>query len=816
MRIDDIFEAMTDIDDRFIEAARPLEPLHDGQPVSVAPAPRRARWKTIVPAAACIAAALTTAAVGGKYLYTKSLTAATNNSSLTFWYPEEAKYRVNGDVLLNCTSYTEQFGMLKNKFLIEENCAEDYAELAAQSDLIVAGEFVDAPHQIQDPEEIHLDQSLSFVTEEYSAEGSYNYLSVERVLKGDAEAGNFVLIRQEASLHKSSGGAYILFANDLLSPMIKGDKWVYFLKKTENGFYTPVNGPQGRYPMPENNNTGVSLEDDVKDDIDEFGALKGSPAANRAEIYAELIEVLNTENSPEIKQIGVPGESFATFTIEEFEGVEFKVSRLGVTADDVEVFSMGDGQLDNLILADLNGDGKRELCATITEDTRSRAVVRDFAGGGYYTLGGKREYILLVKDNVLNVNEHMWASLDLSTMSIEPLTLDKMLRTIPNKDLRLITLDDEDTFCLEEYPDIPFRASESGVTVDETQFGYSRHVIFGGVELEKLFLADITGDGKRELIALGSCNGEPETLAHNIDTGETRIISGTAGYTVYGNDGMLVTLNGELLTFDMMPKTDTMDYSKVSLEHHGAFTLPDFEEFRFEVNKGYFTSLRIDYDYSGGSLGTGTHASEVYFCDIDGDGHREIVTNSVLNSEDETGVKIFDVMYNEELGAAVYEGRVIEENGRLLLESASGVSELKYSKSDLKPLTPPHFYDIPLDEDFVLSMVQGTSRIAKGYRVETKSGRLIISKDGETVFESANDLGELYVLDEYGYAVFVFTDETNGCIDAFILNEQTRKLVCLDEAKVVGAAPTDGEDAYIDFKDGRIVSLNNILSLVDD
>lgn len=692
MRIDDIFEAMTDIDDRFIEAARPLEPLHDGQPVSVAPAPRRARWKTIVPAAACIAAALTTAAVGGKYLYTKSLTAATNNSSLTFWYPEEAKYRVNGDVLLNCTSYTEQFGMLKNKFLIEENCAEDYAELAAQSDLIVAGEFVDAPHQIQDPEEIHLDQSLSFVTEEYSAEGSYNYLSVERVLKGDAEAGNFVLIRQEASLHKSSGGAYILFANDLLSPMIKGDKWVYFLKKTENGFYTPVNGPQGRYPMPENNNTGVSLEDDVKDDIDEFGALKGSPAANRAEIYAELIEVLNTENSPEIKQIGVPGESFNTFTIEEFEGVEFKVSRLGVTADDVEVFSMGDGRLDNLFLADLNGDGKRELCASITENGRRSAVVRDFENGDTYTLpySASQEYILEVRDNALNVVVITHESIDLVSSTSKPLTFDMLVKEI---------------------------------------------------------------------------------------------------------------------TYD----TDAA-FTEAVLDVNHTFTLPDFEGFEFNVDTSYEYP---QFSFRWGSHGSANHVNNVYFSDLDGDGQREIILNCPFGDLGE--IRIYGFMDNGEIGEAVYYEnggcRLVKADGKLNYKNESGEIPFEFSRSELKPMFEQK-YSIELldwDHQLIYKDIVPASGI---FNIRIEERRLIIKYGGEMAFTSANDIGELFTIPdaENNRLIFVYSNETNDCIDAFSLSNHPEKLVCLNDANVVDAAPTDDNDVVIYFKDGRSVSINNILS----
>lgn len=843
MKTDDIFEALTDIDDSIIEAARPLEQIEAGKPMIVAPAPRKPRWKTIVPAAACIAAVLTTTAIGGRYLYTKSHSAASqeSNESEAFWYPEEAKYIVSEKITNNTAKLSYSFttnGERYARWDDESYYAKDYDELAAKSDLIVAGKFVDLPHQIQDPEETNVCTTGGLIitrskdpeltqkvidnspTTTLSPDDSmFNYLQVERVLKGDAEEGELVLINQETSINIGGSNTHIVFARDRLTPMLKGDEWIYFLQKTDEGCYIPVNGPQGRYPMPNNNNVDMSKGEDGG--IDEFSTY-GNAAPARDEIYAELLAKLNSTDAPEIRQIGVPGESFTTFTVEEFEGVEFKVSRLGVTADDVEIFAMGDGQLDNLFLADLNDDGKRELCATITEDSRSRVAVRDLVSDSRYTLAGKREYFLSVNDNVLNVNEHMWLSIDPLTTTTEPLKLYNMLWTIPNNGLRLMTIDGEATFCLEEYPDISFRVSEEGVTVDETQFGYLRHVIFGGVELEKMFIADITGDGKRELVALGNCGGKPETLAYDIENNETRIISGTADHTVYGNDGMPVTMDGELLTFDMMPKTDVMDYSKVSLEHHGAFTLPDFEGLRFEVDKGYFTSFRMHYDFSRSILGTGTFASEVYFCDIDGDGHREIITNHMHLTEDvklEPGaeVAIYDVMLNDELGEVTFEGRVIEENGRLLLETASGVSELKYSKSDLKALVEHYVNHISLKDDSVIAIC-GVFSTEQDYKVEITSGRLKITHNGETLFRSDDELGELCMLNDYDNdrVVFVFTNKTNDCIDAFMLSETNTKLVCLKDAEFISNAPIGADDDIFYFMDGTTISYNSLLAVFEE
>lgn len=808
MKTDDIFEALTDIDDRFIDSARPPEQYDDSQPMIIKPAPRKPRWKTVVPAAACLAAVVTAGAVGGSYIYKKSLSPASNLSSesIEFWYPEEAKYIVSEKITNNTEQLSYSFstsGERYERWDDESYYAKDYDEIAAKSDLIVAGKFVDLPHQIQDPEEIHnttkggviittdgevIDNSPT--TTLSPDDSTFNYLQVERVLKGDAEEGKLLLINQETSINTGGSNTHIVFAKDRLTPMLKGDEWIYFLQKTDEGCYIPVNGPQGRYPMPNNNNVDMSKGEDGG--VDKFSTYRNAAPA-RDEIYAELLNRLNSTEEPEIRQIGVPGESFTTFTVEEFDGVEFKVSRLGVTADDVEVFAMGDGQLDNLILADLTGDGKRELCATINENGVRRAAVRDFDSDAYYTLSGKREYILAVEDNVLNVKERMQQSIDLITTATKPLTLDTMLKTIPNSGIWMISLDSEQTYCLEEIPDVQFKASESGVTIDETYFGYLSRVIFGGVELERLYLADISGDGKRELIAAANYNGEPETLAYNFENGETRTLRGNAGYTVIVDEekGVLYTEDNEMLTFDMLQKADVMDYSKVSQDHIGMFTLPDFENFMFKVNKSSFV---IDYTHRGG-ISVGAGSGGVYFCDLDGDGKREIVSNSYcITIEDgikvEDGIEVYDVMEDGALGRAKFKkngGHIVEDNGRLIFKWQNGMSgimhSIGYSKSDLKPIiTHGNYFEDYLDYDHTIGLTEMFST-QSAYDFEIEDRTLKITYNDEIMFDSGHKLGELYVIyDEANSAIiFVFTNENDGTVGGLKISEEPAKLYHFEE-----------------------------------
>lgn len=749
MRIDDIFEAMTDIDDRFIEAARPLEPLHDGQPVTIVPAPRRARWKTIVPAAACVAAVLTTTAIGGKYLYTKSLSAA--SESKTFWYPEMGKYIVSEKITNNTEKLTYAFttsGAHYERWDDESYYAKDFDELAAKSDLIVAGQFVDLPHQAQDPKKIHVSGHDSvrvgngIVIDETDITGPmedacmFNYLRVGRVLKGDVKADDYLLINQETSVNTNGNDYYIVFAYDRLTPMLKGDEWIYFLQETEDGYYIPVNGAQGRYPMPNNNNVDFS-EADGK--IDEFSTYSNAAPA-RDEIYAELLSRLNRADKPKIEQISVPGESFNTFAVEEFPDVEFNVSRLGVSANDADVFHMKDDEtLENLYLADLNGDGKRELCATIGGENsavvQKRVAVRDYANDLYYTLGNELDCSL-----------------------------------------------------------------------------YGENLYFLSIDTGTVYTnSDV--------------NNEPVWIPEDNEVLVVR-------YTVRESADAHLIVKTQELTLDMMKLDDTsLPLWEVPLWGNATFTLPDFVGFRFETIRYEDSTAFLINDDTHSGVVLKKQVEAVYFCDLNGDGQREIILSEV---EDEgCGVWVYDIMDDGELGCARYPaegyGRAVELNGKLALQTDSGTKEINYSKSDLQRVvtdrrsmwggtpfklgdsTDYGYYNIKLDIDHKTTTFND---FFPNDDISIENGTLRISRNSETLLKTGR-LEELYgVTDaENDCLLFVYKNESGG-IDAFMLTENDSKLVHIDDLVDNNVELTDHRDVSIDFKDGRGVSLIRVLSLI--
>lgn len=703
MRIDDIFEAMTDIDDRFIEAARPLEPMElygADQVVPAKKAPRRARWKTIVPAAACVAAVLTTTAIGGKYLYTKSLSAA--SESKTFWYPEMGKYIVSEKITNNTEKLTYAFttsGAHYERWDDESYYAKDFDELAAKSDLIVAGQFVDLPHQAQDPQKIHVSGHDSvrvgngIVIDETDITGPmedacmFNYLRVGRVLKGDVKADDYLLINQETSINTNGNDYYIVFAYDRLTPMLKGDEWIYFLQETEDGYYIPVNGAQGRYPMPNNNNVDFS-EADGK--IDEFSTCSNAAPA-RNEIYAELLDRLNRADKPKIEQIGVPGESFNTFAVEEFPDVEFNVSRLGVSANDADVFDMKDDEtLENLYLADLNGDGKRELCATIGGENsavvQKRVAVRDYANDLYYTLGNELDCTIYGQNSY---------SLSIDTGTI-----------YTNSDV----------------------------------------------------------------------NNEPVWIPED---NEVLVVN----CTVWESPDCVLTSIREL-TLDMMKLDDTsLPLWEVPLIGNTPFTLPDFEGFEFEVDTS-FVNPQFDFHWGESSCSSNV-VNKVYFCDIDGDGRREIIMNCPF--VDDGCIRVYGFMDNGEMGEAFYfeNGgcRLVELNGKLVYKTQDDEHAFEFSRSDLKPIFAQSYSYEPMGWDHTINFGEIVP-MASRYNIRIEDRTLEIAYGGETIFSSKHKLGELYSIPDgkNNSLVLVFTNAEDNTVSAVKLSERSRYLYRFNES----------------------------------
>ncbi|MDE7362342.1 MAG: hypothetical protein K2N38_10460 [Oscillospiraceae bacterium] len=270
-RSEELFEALGDLDDDVIADAKHISSYGE----NVVVVKRTPLWKTIAgwgAAAACLAVLAVGGIFGFKYIsgrnaVTPPAPGASDGTSI--WvsdchaydpptFPEEAKYVYTGDYseLENCR-YGET---------IEREVYEDIIALEERSDLIVIGEFTDDPHQYVDPEG-------RFVASSWKDECSCNIFKIDKVVKGRCFEGEEILISQNGFVSENK---FYQLSN--LTPMLKGDKWIYFLRKDDGG-YSPLGDSDGRYPVPGSEHEFV-LNDNVYGvfDTNEF----------RSEVYEEI------------------------------------------------------------------------------------------------------------------------------------------------------------------------------------------------------------------------------------------------------------------------------------------------------------------------------------------------------------------------------------------------------------------------------------------------------------------------------------------------------------------------------------------------
>lgn len=130
----------------------------------------------------------------------------------------------------------------------------------------------------------------------------------------------------------------------------------------------------------------------------------------------------------------MPWDETEEFEVPEFSGVRFSWDNMNVLAeDDGETLCLYWGMpVWSVYLADLNGDGKREICSAVSMGSGivdDRIYAYDFVNNRLYGLNDRfyYNYTLELKDGVLfyvKSPEH----LDGETFS-EPLTVDKMTET---------------------------------------------------------------------------------------------------------------------------------------------------------------------------------------------------------------------------------------------------------------------------------------------------------------------------------------------------------------------------------------------------
>ncbi|MCM1300019.1 MAG: hypothetical protein NC228_10695, partial [[Eubacterium] siraeum] len=242
-----------------------------------------------------------------------------------------------------------------------------YEELAAASDLVVTGKFTDDPHQDVDPDsppDIPLGTNIF----------SQCKFEIEQVIKGDAKAGDVVVIQQSTGVYQGR-----LISTSQLTPMVKGDRWIYFLcSNPDSCVYYAANDSNARYLPPDctanlnfaalgyDNNLGYSYGEYFNENI-YSGLLSamGYESSNTGSGVEKIFDAFADKNDYSTDRIA--------FSMREFPDTEFarSVSVNGTqyveaVAENDMLYTLYYGlPVESVYLCDLNGDGKREICSTV-------------------------------------------------------------------------------------------------------------------------------------------------------------------------------------------------------------------------------------------------------------------------------------------------------------------------------------------------------------------------------------------------------------------------------------------------------------------
>ncbi len=546
----DIIELFTDIDDDLIAGAMP----EDQRPVELRADTRRFSWGKFAAAAACLAVvvvggtfALKAVSGRGGLVYSEGAgstdldpagsAASEPANSVTSepmsvvpepantGYPEFAKYQYTGDFSeLELCQYDEAVPY-------EYQSVDDLWE---HSDLVVVGTFVDDACQDRPLDSFSL-ESDSFYT---TCGGSYNKLRIDRVFYGNAKVGEEIVITDS---YYVTDGKLMYIGNDSITPMIKGEQWVYFLKHQlpGHGDYYLTLWTDGRYPVPGNENTfvltgdsthGVFDESDFCEDIYEdvkkmLGYVEGAEKIESS--VSNHVEKIEREDQTADKEFTMP-----EFPEDKFVWTEKKVlvSHGGETTS---VMFKTPG-IPSLYLADLNGDGKRELIAVCLDDWTEQSAryiaVYDHENKKLYPFrpGSERSYDLEMRDNELYVvtrtigdgkeisSEPMMVLLEKEPLVMnDPNSGDNTSTNSESNHVEKIDCEDQTAgkeFTMPEFPGDTFVWKKDKMLVSHG--GETASALYGASNIVNVYLTDLNGDGKRELVNL--CRKDPGLTADEI------------------------------------------------------------------------------------------------------------------------------------------------------------------------------------------------------------------------------------------------------------------------------------------------------------
>lgn len=476
MKSEELFEALTDIDEELIYKAKAAQIKQEqaedeyAQPLHITITKKKFPWR-----AACAAMAVVIAASAGAMILrngnitlpsqqgsendASGANISLNNvsdpdASNSVSYPDDAKYVYQGDF---SELTVERLGL----GLFDREVFDLYDTLERRSDLVVCGTFTDDAHQTFDP------TVLTNIFDPSRNTQSYNKFRIDKIIKGNntVNEGDEIIISQSYAVYTDT-----LYTYSGLTPMIKGDKWFYFLIKNENtDTYRATGDTDGRYhgsglfpsyleqtifPLADNN-LGVYNQEDYKQNIHQIVVER-----HLSDFKPYINNIVEYNDKPFDGNIYDSSETFE-FEMAEFPGVYFIWS-----ANEVKAIEGGSEStlyegypVRDLWLADINGDGKREICSSIsatytysktTDEEPVRiedVVVIDYAYGDFYYVTKCGDYDLRIDKDYSLGNQMLYLAKKEykgEKTVFEPLTLNMRIKNNPNAETSNIAQEQAD------------------------------------------------------------------------------------------------------------------------------------------------------------------------------------------------------------------------------------------------------------------------------------------------------------------------------------------------------------------------------------
>lgn len=770
MKTDDIFEAITDIDDKFLEEAQPTD-FNDDRPVIARPAPRKPLWKTLVPIAACIAVLCAAGTLGVKYFKNRPRSETSEGSNASFSQLGASTQKVSRIEIPEDGSEV--------RFTMDEFPAFDFrASNNSVWSVLKTTPETDAVFE----NSLFLFHKNARVQDIYLADLNGDGKREICATVYEAEKGQSIMVCDFADGLNEEGTVVDTIANSLYS--LPSMAWEYeYALAAEDGILKAV---KTEWHLPPVSTAPKEL--------------------SRESLTLDMMVRINA--SYEFKEVTVPLPGARNdFVMEEFPDYNFTATYEGVLLNAymmnaVDVAIIRGDPMENLFLCDLNGDGRRELCATVVNDGVRSVDVIDFANDKWYRLQGKaREEYYLEKEAYLDTgNEHLMSVFredngDCCLETHDPLSLDKMMPVLSNT--ALTKLENEKQFKMAEFPDKTFEIIDGKIVMDDINApeGTMRNSVVGGIEY---YLTDLNGDGKREICtwnSIGSGIVSTYLNVYDIANNERYVLGCDVMKSVVSldvQDGVLYAVTSEYypdsdkeisrepLTLDIMKKltkTDTA-YEEIPLFIDQTFTKEDFPGVKFTVD----TSTEVPtFRFGWESSSIANNVNRVFLYDADGDGKREICLNCPFAGNGI--IRVYSYMDNGEMGCAVY----YEDGGCWLGEGENGTPEyytndkiepFKFSKSDLKPTFAQSYSYELLGWDHTLDFSE-IAPVFGTYNISIKDRTLKINgisadSENDVLFDSGAQLSELYTMydKEERTLTFVFTCEVTGNVSALKVSER--------------------------------------------